>query len=55
MISQEMLRVIVEEREREVQAQVRVRRLLAPRRPAIRWHHRDVEPMARPAAADRSR
>ena len=41
MISQEMFRLIAEEREREVQAQIRVRRLLAPRRPAIRWHHRD--------------
>jgi len=55
MISQEMLRLIAEEREREVQAQIRVRRLLAPRRPAIRWHHRIGEPSTRQAVADRSR
>jgi hypothetical protein len=54
MISHEMLRLIAEEREREVQAQVRVRRLLAPRRPAIRWHHRDEQGSAR-QAADRQR
>jgi hypothetical protein len=47
MISQEMLRLIAEEREREVQAQVRVRRLLAPRRSGIRWHHRDHQPSTR--------
>jgi hypothetical protein len=47
MISQEMLRLIAEEREREVQAHVRVRRLLAPRRPAIRWHHREHQPSGR--------
>jgi hypothetical protein len=41
MISQEMFRLIAEEREREVRAQMRVRRLLTPRQPAIRWHHRD--------------
>lgn len=44
MISQEMFRLIAEEREREVRAQMRVRRLLAPRQPAIRWHHRDRQP-----------
>ena len=47
MISQEMFRLIAEEREREVQAQIRVRRLLTPRRPAIRWHHRDHQPSIR--------
>lgn len=53
MISQEMLRLIAEEREREVQAQVRVRRMLGPRRPQIRWHHRDHQPSNRAAASDR--
>jgi hypothetical protein len=47
MISQEMFRLIAEEREREVQAQMRVRRLLARRRPTIRWHHRDHQPSIR--------
>lgn len=55
MISQEMLRLIAEEREREVQAQVRIRRLLEPRRPAIRWYHRDRQPSARQDAAAQPR
>jgi hypothetical protein len=55
MISQEMLRLIAEEREREVQAQVRVRRLLAPHRPAIRWHHREHQPSLRQDAATQPR
>ena len=51
MISQEMFRLIAEEREREVRAQMRVRRLLAPSKPAIRWHHRDSQRGPQPDVA----
>jgi hypothetical protein len=54
MLSSEMFRVIAEEREREVQAHVRLRRLLARRRPAIRWHHREAQPSPRQAAPNRT-
>jgi hypothetical protein len=37
MISQEQIRLMQEEREREVEAELRVRRLLGTRRPFIRW------------------
>jgi hypothetical protein len=53
MITDEILRLITEEREREVQAQLRVRRLLGPRRSWIRWHHRNSQSRVRGAAADR--
>ena len=37
MISQDTMRLMQEEREREVQADLRVRQLLGGRRPLIRW------------------
>jgi hypothetical protein len=37
MISQDLIRLMQEERERQVQRELRVRRLLGPRRPFIRW------------------
>jgi hypothetical protein len=55
MISQEMFRLIAEEREREVRAQMRVRRLLAPRQPAIRWHLRDRQSSVQSVAATETR
>jgi hypothetical protein len=55
MFTDEMLRLIAEEREREVRAALRVRRLLGPRRPWIRWHHRSSQRSSGQAAADRLR
>ena len=55
MLSLEMFRSIADEREREVQAQICLQRLLEPRRAAIRWHHRDAKPAPRDVAADRAR
>ena len=55
MISQEMFRLIAEEREREVRAQMRVRRLLAPRQRAIRWHQRGHQPSAHSVVATETR
>jgi hypothetical protein len=37
MFSQDLIRIMQEEREREVEADLRVRRLLGGRRPFIRW------------------
>ena len=37
MISQDLIRLMHEERERQVERELRVRRLLGPRRPFIRW------------------
>ena len=37
MISQDLIRLMQEERERQVQRELRVRRLLGPRRPFISW------------------
>ena len=37
MISQDLMRLMQQEREREVEAELRVRRLLGARRPFIRW------------------
>jgi hypothetical protein len=37
MISQEQIRLMQEEREREIEAELRIRRLLGARRPFIRW------------------
>jgi hypothetical protein len=45
MHSPGLLRVIIEEREREIQTRVRVRRLLGSRRPAIRWHAQMPRPL----------
>lgn len=53
MLSHELLRIIAEEREREIQARLRVRRLLGPPRPGIRWRHREAQPPMRPAAMER--
>lgn len=47
MISQDLIRIIQEEREREVEADLRVRRLLGGRRPFIHWR-----PRRRPVGAD---
>ncbi len=40
MISQDLMRIIQEDREREVEADLRVRRLLGGRRPFIHWRPR---------------
>ena len=37
MFSQDLIRLMQEEREREIEADLRVRRLLGGRRPFIRW------------------
>jgi hypothetical protein len=37
MFHDELYQVLIDEREREVEAELRVRRLLGGRRPAIRW------------------
>ena len=37
MMSQDMMRLMQQEREREIEAELRVRRLLGVRRPFIRW------------------
>jgi hypothetical protein len=40
MFSDHLIYLIQEEREREVEAQLRVRRLLGNRRAVVRWHLR---------------
>jgi hypothetical protein len=49
MLSHDMLRAIVDEREREIKAELRRRGLLGPRLGLIRWHHRPTPrgPLAR--------
>jgi hypothetical protein len=47
MISQDLMRVMQEEREREVEADLRIRRLLGGRRPFIHWR-----PRRRPLGGD---
>jgi hypothetical protein len=37
MINEDLIRAMRDEREREIEAQLRVRRLLGVRRPFIRW------------------
>ena len=44
MFSIDMLRVIADEREREIQAELRRRRLVAPPFAKVRWHHRATRP-----------
>ncbi len=48
MISQDLMRLIQEEREREVEADLRMRRLLGGRHPFIHWR-----PCRRPVGAER--
>ena len=47
MISQDLMRLMQDEREREVEADLRVRRLLGGRRPLIHWR-----PRRRPLGGD---
>ena len=47
MISQDLMRLMQDEREREVEADLRVRRLLGGRRPFIHWR-----PRRRPLGGD---
>lgn len=54
MHSPDLFRVMIDERERQIQAHLRVRRLLGSRRPAIRWH-RSLQPPRHPAADGRVR
>jgi hypothetical protein len=54
MLSNEMFRALVDEREREIEANVRIERLLALSRPAVRWHHREAKPSSRRAGAIRT-
>jgi hypothetical protein len=44
MFSIEMLRVIADEREREVQDELQRRRLVARPSTKVRWHHRPARP-----------
>jgi len=44
VISIDMLRLIADEREREIQAELRRRRLVAPPFMKVRWHHRPTRP-----------
>jgi len=44
VFSIDMLRVIADEREREVQAELRRRRLVARPFLKVRWHHRPSRP-----------
>jgi hypothetical protein len=41
--TEQLLRATLDDREREIQAQLRVRRLIDSGRPAIRWFHRDPQ------------
>ena len=52
MFSDHLIQFIQEEREREVEAQLRVRRLLGNRRPLVRWHLRQP---VRPRGEQRGR
>jgi len=38
--TEQLLRAVLDEREREIRAQLRVRRLMGSGRPPIRWFHR---------------
>jgi hypothetical protein len=40
MLSHDVLRLIADEREREIQERIRIHRLLGGRRSAVRWHLR---------------
>jgi hypothetical protein len=44
-VTDEFLKAVKDDREREIQARLRVRQLLGPRHPAIRWRsgHRPAE------------
>lgn len=44
-VTDEFLKAVKDDREREIQERLRVRRLLGPRHPAIRWRsgHRPAE------------
>ena len=55
MFTDEMLRLVKEEREREMLANQRVRRALGARRPWIRWHHRESQPSSGQTTASRPR
>jgi hypothetical protein len=55
MFTDEMLRLIAEEREREIQAHLRARGLLGPRRSRVRWRHRSSQPAVRLHVEDRLR
>jgi len=46
VFSMDMLRVIADEREREIQAELQ-RRLVAERSSRIRWHHRPARPRSK--------
>jgi hypothetical protein len=37
VLSDEFLRTVLSDREREIQKRIRVRRLIGPRHPTIRW------------------
>jgi len=45
--TEQLLRIASEDREREVQAELRMRSLLLHQRPAIRWLHRSSRPVPR--------
>jgi hypothetical protein len=44
VFSIDMLRVLADEREREVQAELWRRRLVSPPFARVRWHHRPAQP-----------
>jgi hypothetical protein len=48
ILSREMLRAVIEDREREIAKDLRARRLSHPDRQPVRWHYRGPEgPAAR--------
>ncbi|MGH2455873.1 MAG: hypothetical protein ACRDHD_06410 [Candidatus Limnocylindria bacterium] len=54
MLPYDTLRLIADEREREIQARIRIHRLLGGRRSAIRWHLRG-RPSEQPDTGRRGR
>jgi hypothetical protein len=52
MLSQELFRAMADDREREVQQEMRIRRLLTARRQSARWHFgRQQDSLGAPGSA----
>jgi hypothetical protein len=43
--TEQLLRAALDDREREIQAQLRAHRLIAAGRPSMHWFHRDSRPI----------
>jgi hypothetical protein len=48
LLTDELLRVLMDDRERDIRERIRVRRLIGPRQPAIRWRSGTRTPVRPP-------